>query len=105
MGQNPTAGVTSNLAELTPDKAKVILETEKVKVLEIVLDPGEKQPEHDAASRLIYSLTAAKLGFTAADETTEIEFAPGDAHYHQGGKHAVTNLGEEPVRYLVFEMM
>ncbi len=105
VGPNPTAGVTSNLAELTPDRAKVIFENEKTKVIDVVLEPGEKQPEHDAASRLIYSLTAARLGFFAEDVTTEVEFAAGDAHYHQGGKHAVANLGEEPVRYLVVELM
>ena len=104
-GVNPTPGVTSNIAELAPDKARVVLENQDAKVIEISLQPKDKLPAHNAAGRVIYSLTAAKLKFTAGGQTTEEEWAEGAAHWHDGGEHQVENLSAEPVRFLVFEYM
>lgn len=104
-GENPTPGVTSNLAELMPDKAKVIFENQEAKVIEVSLEPGDKQPVHVAASRVAYSLTPAKLKFTSGEQSTETAYAAGEAHWHDGGEHEVECLSEEPVRYIVFEMM
>jgi quercetin dioxygenase-like cupin family protein len=103
-GDNPTPGVTSNIAELTPDKARVVFENQDAKVIEISLEPGDKQPAHNAASRAIYALTDAKLTFIA-DEIAESTLTAGEAHYHSGGEHAVENLSDQPVQYLVFELM
>ncbi len=88
-----------------PDKAKVIFENEQAKVLEVSLEPGDKQPVHAAASRVIYTLTPVKLKFTAGEESSEVDYAAGEASWHDGGEHTVENLSAEPVRYLVFELM
>lgn len=102
---NPTPGVTSDLAQLAPDKAKVIFENQNAKVIEVSLEPGDKQPEHTAAGRLVYSLTPAKIRFTQGGETAEVEHVAGDIHYHEGGAHSVENLSDQPIKYLVFEVM
>ena len=102
---NPMPGVTSNIAELTPEKAKVILENANAKVIEVTLEPGDQQPTHTAAARVVYSLTPAKLAVTAGGKTTETEFAEGDVHWYPGGEHQMKNLSANPVRFLVFELM
>ncbi|MCC6859624.1 MAG: hypothetical protein IT158_13730 [Bryobacterales bacterium] len=102
---NPTPGVTSNLAELAPASAKVVFENQDAKVLEVSLKPGEKQPVHNGAARLVYSLTPARVRFTAGKESTEHEYAAGAVHYHAGGPHRVENLSKEPIRYVVIEVM
>jgi quercetin dioxygenase-like cupin family protein len=104
-GDNPTPGVTSNIAELSPDKARVVFENESAKVIEISLEPGDKQPVHNAASRAVYALTDAKLAFVAGGERTESTLTAGEVHYHAGGEHSVENLSDNPVQYLVFELM
>ncbi len=104
-GVNPTPGVTSNIAELAPDKARVIFENRDSKVIEITLQPKDKLPVHNAAGRAVYTLTAAKLRFTAGGQTTEEEWPEGAAHWHDGGEHAVENLSAAPVKFLIFEMM
>jgi quercetin dioxygenase-like cupin family protein len=102
---NPTPGVTSNIAELAPDKARVVFENQEAKVIEISLQPKDKLPPHTAAGRVIYSLTPAKIRFTAAGKSMEEEWAEGSVHWHDGGEHQVENLSAEPVRFLVFELM
>lgn len=102
---NPTPGVTSNLAELAPEMAKVVFENEEGKVLEVSLDAGAKQPVHAAAGRVVYALTDAKLKFTAGEESMEKELAAGEVHWHDGGDHQVENVSEGAVRYLVVELM
>jgi quercetin dioxygenase-like cupin family protein len=102
---NPTVGVTSNLAELKPDQARVVFENQDAKVIEISLKAGEVQPMHKGAGRLIYSLTPLKIKFASGSETSEAAYSAGEAHYHLGGDHRVANLSKEPARYLVFELM
>jgi hypothetical protein len=50
---NPTPGVTSNLADLTPKSARIVFENQDAKVLEVSLQSGERQPVHNAAGRLV----------------------------------------------------
>lgn len=102
---NPTPGVTSNLAELVPDKARIVFENEQTKVIEVSLNPGDKLPPHTAASRLVYSPTAARLRYTAAGGTTEEDLAAGAVHFHDGGEHQVENLSDAPVKLVIFELM
>jgi quercetin dioxygenase-like cupin family protein len=102
---NPAGGVTSNLAELDPEQARVIFENENAKVIDISLKPGKTQPMHKGAARLVYSLTAMKVKLVSGAGSSESAYSPGEVHYHPGGDHRVTNLSKEPVRYLVFELM
>ena len=93
------------IAELAPEKARVIFENRDCKVIDITLQPKDKLPAHNAAGRAVYPLTAAKLRFTAGGQSTVEEWAEGVAHWHDGGEHSVENLSAEPVRFLIFEMM
>lgn len=102
---NPTPGVTSNVAELAPDKARVVFENEDAKVIEISLQPKDKLPAHKAASHVVYALTPAKLKFTAGGKSVEEDWAEGSVHWHDGGEHQVENLSTEAVRFVVFELM
>lgn len=102
---NPTPGVTSNLAALVPDQARVIFENEYAKVIEVTMAPGAKQPMHNAASRVVYSLTPAMIRFITSAGSAANEYAEGDVHYHEGGEHQVENLSNETVRFVIFELM
>jgi quercetin dioxygenase-like cupin family protein len=101
---NPTSGVTSNLAEVAPDSAHVVFENQDCKVIEVSLKPGEKQPMHNGAARVVYSATPATLKYTGGKSSAEVH-AAGDVHYHLGGEHQVANASKEPVRYVIFELM
>ncbi|MBK9170751.1 MAG: hypothetical protein IPM24_25300 [Bryobacterales bacterium] len=102
---NPTPGVTSDLVEQAPNQAKVVFENESAKVIEVTLEPGERQRPHQAAARVVYSITPAKLKYTDPSGTAETEHAAGEVHYHAGGEHRVQNVGSGQVRYVVFEVM
>ena len=104
-GVNPTPGVTSNIAELAPDKAQVIFENRDAKVIEIALQPKDKLPMHNAAGRAVYALTAAKLRFIAGGQSIAEEWPEGAVHWHDGGEHALENLSADPIKLLIFELM
>lgn len=102
---NPTAGITSNLAELKPEQARVVFENQDVKVIDVSLKPGETQPMHKGAGRLVYSLTPMQLKFVSGGQKSQSAYSAGEAHYHQGGDHQVANLSKEPAHYVIFELM
>lgn len=102
---NPTPGVTSNIAELAPDKARVVFENQDAKVIEISLQPKDKLPPHKAAGHVAYALTPAKLKLTAGGKTAEEDWPEGSVHWHDGGDHQIENLSADAVRFVVFELM
>jgi quercetin dioxygenase-like cupin family protein len=51
----------------SPQYYKVLLENERVRVLEYRLKPGEKEAMHSHPAGVVYVLSGAKLKFTYSD--------------------------------------
>lgn len=88
---------------LMPEKTQLVFENEYVRVLNITLEPGDKQPLHFGENRLIYALSNYTIKYYLEDDATEIPWNEGGIHWHEAGKHAVENVGETIADYLVIE--
>ena len=87
-----------------PSHTSVLHENDAVKVVEVALPEGEKAPTHTGTKRLIYSMNDYTIQFDTPDRSgTERSFTEGDVHWHEGGKHSVNNVGENPAEFLVLE--
>ena len=75
-------GTTPDLVTAEPEQAKVLLENERVRVLDVRVGVGQRQAMHSHPDHLIYALSAYRVKHTAAD----------------GGavKVAATNRGQPP---------
>src|SRR5713226_860664 len=86
--------------------AKVLLENEKVRVLETRYKPGEKNAMQKRGARVVYVLKGGPTKIYYADGKTEkSERKPGTATYYPGGDTKSTeNVGKTEHRSLIIEL-
>ena len=90
-----------DVAAADTDHAKVLLENEAVRVVEVALEPGEATPRHPGGYRLIYALGDYSIRWTEGEaEPEDVTRTAGKAHWHGPAEHSVENVGESPARYL-----
>jgi len=85
-----------------PESASLVLADATGRVVRFDLAPGERLPQHAGDTRVVVSLTDARIGWTDGDAAeTVVEWSAGDVHTHAPGLHALRNLGAEPMAFLV----
>jgi quercetin dioxygenase-like cupin family protein len=91
-------------AEKSTDKAPtVIFENAYAEVVKVTLAPGEQQPVHDGANRVIYALTDYVIDWEEEGQKTgEKTWKKGDVHFHEAGTHAAKNTGTTTAEWLIF---
>jgi len=89
-----------------PEHGQVLLENEAVRVVEVVLEPGESTTRHPGGNRLIYSLSDYTIRWTEGDaQAGERSWSEGEAHWHGPAAHEAENTGETAARYLVMTLL
>lgn len=90
-----------------PSKAlKLLMENEKVRVLDVLLRPGEKEPMHNHPSNhVIYVVSDAKFLLTSPDgKTNRMDLKAGQTIWMDAGSHATENVGTTEGHLLVVEV-
>lgn len=96
---------TRDPVKLSPQYYKVLLENDRVRVLEYRLKPGEKEPMHSHSAGIVYVLGNATLKFTYPDGRTEENPATaGEAHWRDPVTHAGENTGTTEAHALVVDL-
>ncbi len=94
-GTVPTTALAQDVVKVAPDKYKVLLDNDRVRVLEYRAKPGDKTPMHSHPAYLVYSLTSGKAKFTSSDgKTTERDLKAGEVTWNNGETHATESMGE-----------
>ena len=57
----------------------------------------------DLDARVVYSLNDYSIELQQDEESETRSFRAGDVHFHEPGRHALTNAGSDPARFLVVE--
>lgn len=98
-------GVTQDVVKVAPQSYKVLLENDRVRVLEYRLKPGGKEPMHSHPEYIVYALTSGKAKFTLPDgKTIEREIKTGKVMYLKAETHAVENVGTTTAHGLLIEL-
>jgi hypothetical protein len=95
---------TTDRVEGAPDLplgARSLLDGDGFEILEVELQPGETQEMHPGGWRAIYSLSDYTIEWREGGEVGERSWSAGDAHWHEPGPHAASNVGETPARWIV----
>ena len=92
--------------KVAPKNFKVLLENDKVRVLEFHSSAGTKIPMHSHPPYVSYSISGAgKTKFTSADgKTTEAAAATGQATWHDAETHASEYEGTGTTHVLLVEL-
>jgi quercetin dioxygenase-like cupin family protein len=94
--------MADDAVQAAPTHYKVILENDKVRVLEFTGKKGDKIPMHSHPNYVSYYLSNAKGKFTKDGQTTEAELKKGEAMWHEAESHSVELLTDANV--LIVEM-
>ncbi len=80
--------------KVSPNNYKVLLENDRVRVLDVRAKPGEKLPMHSHPANVVYALSDFKIKFTYPDgKTEEREGKAGAARWNEAVTHASENVG------------
>jgi hypothetical protein len=89
---------------LDPDKFEVLLENQRVRVLEARIAPGQGHGMHRHPDHLIYTLSAYQVQDTFTDGSTKtMKRSAGELLWGEELTHATTNVGETLVHALIIE--
>jgi hypothetical protein len=90
--------------ETDPDKYKVILENDKVRVFDYTDKPGDKTKLHHHKAFVLYALGPFKRKLTFADGKSVIrEFKGGEVLWNDEQSHIGENIGNTDTRVLIVE--
>ncbi len=97
--------VAQDPVKVAPDKCKVLLENERVRVLDFWLKPGDKLPMHSHPAAVTYFMTTGKVKTTLPDgKVTEMEPKAGEARWAEAVTHANENIGTTEAHVIVVEL-
>lgn len=92
-------------AEVNAKTIHVKLENDRVRVLEALLQPGDKEQMHSHPAYVVYVLAGGKVRNHGADgKTTESELATGDVIYRDPLTHWAENIGTTPIHLILVEL-
>lgn len=106
-GQAPAGRITAIDAVLvSPDRFKVLLDNEHVRVIEYALLPGERDQWHTHPPKVSYVVTGGTLRITTEDGQSFLtDEKAGSATWMDAlGRHYAQNVGKTPVRIVLVEI-
>ena len=87
-----------------PDKYKLVLENERVRVLEYRDKPGDKTKQHSHPDFVLYTLSTFKRRLTVGDGSRERTAAPGQTSFSEAHIHIGENVGDTDTHVLMIEL-
>src|SRR5262245_61066578 len=100
-------GVTIGQDPLTVNSKTIALrlENSRVRVLEAILKPGDKEKTHSHPAYVIYVIEGGKVRTHGADGTvTDADFKTGDVIYRDPVTHWAENIGKTTIRLELVEL-
>ncbi|WP_421998920.1 hypothetical protein [Reyranella sp.] len=99
------AAHAQNPVETDGDKYRVILENDRVRVLEYRDLPGQKTHRHHHPAFVLYALGPFKRTITLPDgKVLAREFKAGDAMWSEEQTHIGANVGDTPTHVIMIEL-
>ena len=90
---------------VAPESTKVLLDNERVRLLDVHLKAGGKLAKHSHPAYVGYAVSDSKIKVTGPDgKTEEKAMTAGQAMGHEATTHTVENAGAAEIHSLVLEM-
>ena len=86
--------MADDAVKVAPHAYKVVLENDRVRVLESRMKAGEKTAMHGHPALVAYAVADCKFKFTTPDgQSMEIGLKAGDSGYFDAVEHTTENVG------------
>ena len=97
--------MADDAVKVAPHVYKVVLENEKVRVLEARMKPGDKTELHTHPGLVAIAVSGGKYRFTSpGGEAMEAEVPPGVPMYFEATEHVTENIGDTEGVTLLIEL-
>ncbi len=97
--------VAADPLEVAPDMYKLKFENDRVRVMEVTFQPGEKIAEHSHPDHFAYVVEGGKIQISHPDGSTmDAELKVGDVVWINAETHWAVNTGDTVVRLLITEL-
>lgn len=91
--------------KVSPKVVHLKLENERVRVLETVSNPGDKEGMHSHPQSVVFVISGGKLRISTPDgKTSDVELKTGDTLWREPVTHAAENIGTTQVHAIIFEL-
>lgn len=91
--------------DAAPEVYRILLENDRVRVLEVTGVPGIASPMHAHPDSVMHAINAADIQVTGADgESQRVEIPAGATFWNPATEHSVENVGSETVRFIRVEL-
>lgn len=92
-------------AVVNSDTIKMRIDNARVRVLEAILKPGDKEKTHSHPAYVIYVIAGGKVRMHGTDgSTNEVEFKTGDVLYREAVTHWAENIGDTTIKLELVEL-
>lgn len=98
-------GGVDDAVKVDPDHYKVLLDNDRVRVLEFRGAPGDTTPMHSHPDYVTYSFNGGKTKFTSPKgKPVEAMSQAGEVRWHKAETHSGQNTGSAELRVLIVEI-
>ena len=92
-------------AKVSPKTVHVKLDNDRVRVLEAMSEPGEREGMHSHPASIVYVVEGATLRISTPDgKSTVVTFKTGDTIWREPVTHAAENVGKTRFHAIIVEM-
>ncbi len=97
--------MAQDAAKVASESYKVLLENDRVRVLEYRIKPGMKDAMHSHPAYIVYAFTAGKIKFTLPDgKTFDREVNANEVSFTEAETHTTENEGSTESHGLLIEL-
>ncbi len=87
-----------------PDLYRVVMENERVRVLEYRDRPGDRTTPHDHPDSVMVTLTGFRRRLIDGDRTADVDLEPGLVRWLGAQSHAGENIGDSDTHVIFVEL-
>ncbi len=101
----PNTSMAQDPLKVSPEIYKILIENDRVRVIEYRSKPGQRDAYHSHQQRVAYALTPVKIKVSATDGSSRIvEAKEGDYFWLEPVTHYTENVGKNEVKILLVEL-
>ena len=105
LGLGTNTVMAQDLAKVAPDNVKVIVDNDRVRVLDVLHKPGVKEPMHSHPAYVSVNLSDTKVKVTTPDgKTVEKVRKAGEVSWSEATTHALETVGTAGSHTIVIEL-
>ena len=105
LGFATKTAMAQDLVKLMPNDVKVLVDNDRVRVLDVLHKPGVKEPMHSHPAYVSVYMSSTRVKVTTPDgKTVEKDRKAGEVAYSGPTTHALENIGTADQHVIVIEL-